>query len=73
MIRNQYAIESIAMKDGEDANHVHFPFVDERLPIVRHFADNIAKMNVSDLPLPAVAVHSIVDIVLRHFSQSPDA
>ena len=42
MIGNNYAFEMVAVKDRENAKHVHIAFVDEGLAIVRDLSHNVA-------------------------------
>src|SRR5271165_869133 len=62
VIGNDDAVEVIAVKNVENANHVHIAFVDESFAIVRHLPHDVAKMNVSDLALFAVLVDRVVDV-----------
>src|SRR5208337_2936432 len=69
VVGNDHAVEVVAVKNREYANHVHIAFVDESLTIVRHFSHDIAEMNIRNLALLAVLVHRVVYVAFRHFGQ----
>ena len=73
VIGNDHAVEVVAVKDRENANHVHIAFVDKSFAIVRHLAHDIAEMNVGNLALFAVLIYCVVNIAFGHLGQSSDA
>ena len=66
MVGNDHAVEVVAVKNREDADHVHIAFVDESFAVVRHFPHDIAEMNVSNPALFAVLVHRVVNVAFGH-------
>src|ERR1700686_1275388 len=73
MVGNNDSFEVVALQNGEDPDHIHLAFVDERLAVVRHLADYVAKMKVGNLALPAVLVDRIVNVSFRHFGDGSHA
>src|ERR1700721_2313985 len=54
VVGDEHAVEVVAVQNSENANHVHIAFIDESFPIVGHFSDDIAQMNIGNLALLAV-------------------
>src|ERR1700730_5747938 len=67
VVRNEHAVEAVAVQDRENANHVHIAFVDEGFAIVRHLPRDIAEMDICNLALFAVLIHRVVNIAFGHF------
>src|SRR5208337_1059138 len=68
VVGNDHAVEVVAVKNREDADHIHITLVDEGFAIVRHFPHDVAEMNVRDLALFAVLVYRVVNVAVRHLS-----
>src|SRR5262245_37580887 len=69
VVRDDHSVEPVAVQDRQYANHVNDAVIDEGFAIVRHLAGNSAKMEVGDLPLPAVTFIRFVHITVGHLRQ----
>ena len=63
----------ILLENPKHAEHVDIALVHEGFLIMRSFPSHVAKMDVGDLGLPAVAINSIVNIAFGHFGQRAEA
>ena len=73
MVRNEHTFKTILLKNSQDPDNINVPGINKRLAVIRHFVLHIPTMDISEFPLPAVSLDSLVDVALGHLGKGAKA
>src|ERR1043166_4971575 len=73
VIGNDDTIKTIFVENPEHPENVDVAVINKGFAIVRHFAGDIAAMDISELSLPAVDLHGLVEVARGHFGKRAQA
>ena len=65
--------EIILLQNPQHPEHIHVTVVNERLLVKRHFAADVAQVDISQFVLAAVGFNRFVNVALGHFGEGAHA